>query len=77
MTQITLTPEQSAALETAGKMVAIRRHDGSLAGLMALTPKEPIFTEEEVAAAEQIAKSNGRWYTTEEVLQHLRTQERA
>jgi hypothetical protein len=77
MTQIVLTPEQEQILQTAGKMVTVCRPDGSIAGIMALTPKEPVFSPEEIAAAQQIAESEGPWYTTKEVLERLRTQERA
>lgn len=75
MTQIVLTAEQMKILQSAGKMVSICRPDGSIAGVMALTPKEPIFSPEEIAAAEQIAESDGPWHTTKEVLDRLRAQQ--
>jgi hypothetical protein len=77
MTQIMLTPEQLKILESASKMVTVCRPDGSVAGIMALTPKEPIFSPEEIAAAEKIAESEGPWYSTKEVLERLKTQQRA
>ena len=76
MTEIVLTPEQMKALESAERMVAICRPDGSTAGFMALTPKEPIFTPEEIAAAEQAAET-GPWYTTQQVLEYLRSLDRS
>lgn len=72
MTQIVLTPEQLRILQSADQMVSICRPDGSIAGIMALTPKEPIFTPEEIAAAEKNAESDGPWHTTKEVLDRLR-----
>ena len=78
MTQITLTSEQASILATSKEPVAICRPDGSVAGWITpgtrfVIPKECPFTPEEVAAAEREADSPGPWYTTKEVLDHLRS----
>jgi len=78
MTKITLSPEQAAVLATAAEPVRICNPDGSIAGWIArkpkdVTPKEPLFTPEEIAEAERRIDAPGRWYTTQEVLDHLRS----
>jgi hypothetical protein len=75
MTEITLTPDQLAAIDTAEKMVALCRPNGSIVGLMALTPKTPLFTLDEIEAAERAA--GGPSYSTAQVLENLRTLERS
>jgi len=77
MTQITLNSEQAAILAKANESVLIYLPDGSIAGLLRrdMTPKEPIFTPEEIAEAERRANSPGPWHTTKEVLDHLRSLE--
>jgi hypothetical protein len=77
MTEIVLTPEQLSTLDSAEKMVTISRPDGSIVGLMALTPKHAVFTAEEIVAAERLAEADGPWYSTAEVLEHLRSLERS
>jgi hypothetical protein len=77
MTQITLTPEQTAALAGADGLVALRRPDGSFVGWISPTtkfiiPNECPFTPEEIAAAEKEAEGEGPWHTTREVLDHLK-----
>jgi hypothetical protein len=76
MTQITLTPEQAAALEGAEGLVALRRPDGSFVGWISpstkfIIPNECPFTPEEIAAAEKEAEGEGPWHTTREVLDHI------
>lgn len=80
MTQIMLTPEQAAILSASAHPVAICRPDGSVAGFVSpktrvVTPKQPLFTPEEIAAAEQELDSDGPWFTTPEVLESLRDSE--
>ena len=80
MTQIVLTPEQLSILASAKNLVAICRPDGSFVGWVSPTtnfiiPNECPFTPEEIAAAETAAQSPGPWYTTREVLDHLRSLE--
>ena len=76
MTQITLTPEQTAALASAQGLVALRRPDGSFVGWLSpstkfIIPNECPFTPEEIAAAEKEAEKEGPWHTTREVLEHI------
>jgi hypothetical protein len=78
MTRIVLTPEQATLLASTSEPVAICRPDGSIAGWMVsdgrfVIPKECPFTAEEIAAAEKDAESPGPWYTTQQVLEHLRS----
>ena len=78
MTQITLTPEQTAAIAAADGMVALRRPDGSLVGWISpntkfIIPNQIPFTPEEIAAAEKEAESGGPWHTTREVLEHIKS----
>jgi hypothetical protein len=80
MTQIVLTSEQDGVFATANEPVAVCRPDGSVAGYLRRkvdTPKEPLFTSEEIAEAERRMHSPGPWYTTKEVLEHLRSLERS
>ena len=82
MTQIILTPDQAALLAAAEDPVAICRPDGTVAGFISprsrfITPKEPIFTPEEIAQAEKQLDSDGPWYTTQEVLEYLRGLEKS
>jgi hypothetical protein len=75
MTQITLSSEQAAILSNASEPVCVRLPNGTIAGWLKkdITPKEPIFTPEEIAEAERTANSPGPWYTTKEVLERLRS----
>jgi len=80
MTRIVLTPEQEAVLAASEQPVPVVRPDGSFAGWVSPTtnfviPKENPFTAEEIAAAEAEAAAPGPWYTTQEVLDHLRSLE--
>jgi hypothetical protein len=78
MTQITLTPEQVAAIDGADGLVALRRPDGTFVGWISpntrfIIPNEIPFTPEEIAAAEREAESDGPWSTTREMMEHLRS----
>jgi hypothetical protein len=77
MTQITLSSEQAAALTNATEPVRICLPNGSVAGWLTrdLTPQVPIFTPEEIAEAERRANGPGPWFTTKEVLEHLKSLE--
>jgi hypothetical protein len=81
MTRIVLTPEQTAILDAAVEPVRICYPDGSIAGwissTMNLPPRNPGFTAAQIAEAEQGLESDGRWQTTEEVLETLRKTEGA
>jgi hypothetical protein len=81
MTQIVLTSEQAGVLAQASEPVAVCRPDGSIAGWISpkarlFVPEKCPFTAEEIAAAEKEADSPGPWYTTKEVLEHLRSLDR-
>jgi hypothetical protein len=82
MARIVLTAEQASVLEGACEPVAICRRDGSIAGFVSpkgrlFTPDICPFTPEEIAAAEKEGESPGPWYTTKEVLEHLRSLDQA
>jgi hypothetical protein len=82
MTEIVLSAEQAAILASAKELVAIRRPDGSFVGWVSPTsrfiiPNECPFTPDEIAAAEAEADGPGPWYTTKEVLEHLRSLDRS
>jgi hypothetical protein len=78
MTKIVLTTEQAEAIAAASEPVAICRPDGSVAGWIGpgsrfVVPEVCPFTPDEVAAAEKEGESPGPWYTTKQVLEHLRS----
>ena len=81
MTQITLTREQAEMLAVGDPPIVLRGPEGNVVGYVArkgsfVTPKEPLFTPEEIAEAEKDLDSDGPWYTTKEVLESLRESER-
>jgi len=78
MTQIILTPEQAAVLASTTETIAVCRPDGTVAAFISrksrfVIPEVCPFTAEEIAAAEQESESSGPWYSTQEVLDHLRS----
>ena len=78
MAEIVLSPEQLAVLSSAEGFVAIRKPDGSFVGWVSPTsnfiiPDVCPFTPEEIAAADAAATGPGPWYSTQEVLAHLRS----
>jgi hypothetical protein len=79
MAQITLSSEQAAILSDATAPVLVCLPDGRFAGWVKLdiTPKEPVFTPEEIAEAERRANGPGPWHTTQQVLEHLRSLEQS
>lgn len=77
MSRIVLTPEQAAIVDSADGHVRICGPDGHILGWASLAmrmaaPKESAFTPEEVAEAERRADSPGPWYSTAEVMEHLK-----
>jgi hypothetical protein len=68
--KLVLTPEQASLLSQTPGRLLIYLPDGSIAGYLS---DRPVFTAEEIAAAERAAESPGPWYTTQQVLDHLRT----
>lgn len=80
MSQITLTPEQAGVLSQGNYPIAIRHPDGSTVAYLTragnlYSGSGPEFSTIEIAAAEEALKSNGPWYSTQEVLDHLRSLE--
>jgi hypothetical protein len=77
MAEITLSSEQAAALVGGNETVRVLLPNGSIAGWLKrdITPKECMFTPEELAEAERRANGPGPWYTTKEVLEHLKSLE--
>lgn len=78
MTQIVLTPEQAAVLAFTSEPIAVCLPDGSVAAIIPrksrfIVPEVCPFTPEEIAAAERESESPGKWYSTQEVLDHLRS----
>jgi hypothetical protein len=77
MAKIILSSEQAEILAKANEPVGICLPNGSIAGWLRgdMSPKEPMFTPEEIAEAERRANSPGPWHTTKQVLDHLRSLE--
>jgi hypothetical protein len=80
MSQITLTSEQAGVLSQGNYPIAIRHPDGTTVAYLTragnvYTGSPPEFTAEEIASAKAALQSNGPWYTTQEVLAHLRSLE--
>ena len=66
MTQIILTDDQVRALEIAAGTVEVRDRGGALWGYLSRPPSDA-----EIAEATRRLHSDGPWYTTAEVLEHL------
>jgi hypothetical protein len=82
MKQIQLTPEQAAILFAAQGPVAVCSPDGAVLGFVSpkarlFAPDKCPFTPEEIEAAIRDAETCKQWFTTEEVLRHLRAQEQS
>ena len=70
MTKITLTEQQASLLAAAnGGDIILINSEGKRLGIV----QQPVFTDQEVAEAERRANSGGPWYSTEQVLAHLRS----
>ena len=70
MTKITLTEQQASLLVGAnGGDIVLVNAEGKRLGIV----QQPLFTDEEVSEAERRANSGGPWYSTEQVLAHLRS----
>lgn len=70
MTQIILNDDQAQAVQAARDAVEVRDRSGRLLGYVSPPPGDA-----EIAQAKRRLQSQGPWYTTEEVLEHLRTLE--
>ena len=69
MVEIVLSPEQTQLLESNAGYLPVRASGGQVVGYLAARH----FTAEKIARAEQRLDSPGPWYTTEQVLNHLRS----
>ena len=68
MIQIVLSDEQAKVLQAATDAVEIRDSHGKLLGYISPPPSDA-----ELAAAKRRLESDGPWYTTDQVLDHLRS----
>jgi hypothetical protein len=82
MNYIVLNPQQTASLTAATAPVEIRGPDGTVLGLMypkhATSPEpqeDPDFSAADIQEALRRKASNGPRYTTQQVLDHLRSLE--
>jgi hypothetical protein len=71
MMQIVLSDEQAQAIRNATGPVELRDQEGKLLGHV---PRP--FTSERIADARRRAESDGPWYTTQQVLEHLASLDR-
>jgi hypothetical protein len=76
--QIVLTADQEAVLNSTTDPVTICRSDGSVAGVISpqspfIAPKICPFTPEEIAEAIKESEGPGPFYSTQEVLEYLRS----
>ena len=70
MAQIVLTDDQVRPVRAANETVEVRDRHGNLLGYVSAAP-----SDEEIAAAGERLPSAGPWYTTEQVLDHLKSLE--
>jgi hypothetical protein len=77
MSEIVLTEAQASIVSSAQSPIAVLRPDGTLLGWVSpgsfVIPEDCPFSPEEIEAAETKAGAAGPWYTTNEVLGHLRS----
>src|SRR5436853_4321961 len=69
MTRVILTNDQANIVRQSSDRVALCDEAGNFIGYV---DSDIGFTPEEIEEAERLAASAGPWYTTEEVLKHLR-----
>jgi hypothetical protein len=67
MVHIVLNDEQARVVASALQPVQVRDSQGNVLGIL-----PPIWTEEDIVEAKRILASSEPWYTTEQVLAHLR-----
>ena len=70
MTQIVLSDDQAKAVQTATGVVEVRDRQGNLLGYVSPPPSDA-----EIAEARRRLESDGPWYTTEQVMGHLKSLE--
>ena len=71
MSQIVLSDDQIKAFQAATDAVELRDQSGNLLGYVSRPPARA-----EIADAQRRLASDGPWYTTREVLNHLESLER-
>jgi hypothetical protein len=70
MLQIVLTDEQAKVVATALQPIQVCDAEGRIIGHI-----KPVWTEEDIKEALRELETNQVWYTTEQVLAHLRSLE--
>ena len=70
MTQIVLSDDQAQTVQAATGAVEIRDRRGKLLGYVAPPPNDA-----EIAEAKRRLASDGPWYTTQQVMEHLKSLE--
>lgn len=68
MQRIVLTDEQTKLLAAATEPVPVCDRHGNVLGFLG-----PVWTEEDIAEARKALATNSPWYTTDQVLAHLRS----
>jgi len=68
MPEIILTQEQSQVVAASLLPIQVKANNGDLLGTIS-----PPWTEEDIDQAKRILVENKKWYTTDEVLAHLRS----
>jgi hypothetical protein len=71
MPEIVLTDEQAKVVHSSLKPIVVKDSQGIV---LAVIP--PIWTEEDIAAAKHALATSTTWYTTEQVMAHLRSLEK-
>jgi hypothetical protein len=71
MLQLVLTDEQAKLVASAFKRIEVCDAAGHVLGFI-----DPVWTEEDLAEAKKDWETNNVWYTTEQVLAHLRSLEK-
>jgi hypothetical protein len=71
MQDIVLTPEQTSILNGTFKPLTVVDANGFVVGRVI----QGHFTKKQIEEAERIRNSDGPWYTTKEVLTHLKSLE--
>ena len=70
MTQVVLNAEQAQVVAKSLDPIQVCSPQGEVLGVLHLG-----ISREEILRLKQIAKSDGPWYTTDQVLEHLRSLE--
>ena len=70
MTQIVLSDDQAKAVQAAVGAVEVRDRHGNLLGYVSPPPSDA-----EIAEARRRLESDGPWYSTEQVMGHLKSLE--